>query len=891
MKRIYTFGNRQAEGSKDQKGLLGGKGANLAEMVNIGLPVPPGFTISTSACQEYYDNVKALPAGLMEEVESAIQYVEGILGKTFGGENPLLFSVRSGAAISMPGMMDTVLNLGLNDTTVEALAKKAKNEWFAYDSFRRFLQMFGNVALEIEQSLFEEKLEAAKAESAVHSDQELSIEDIKKIVSEFKNIIKEATGEQFPEDPKIQLRKAIEAVFASWNNDRAIYYRNMQHIPHDIGTGVNVQSMVYGNMGETSGTGVAFTRNPATGEKILFGEYLKNAQGEDVVAGIRTPEIVSKAQDHNQKTSMEENWPKMYEELQKASGLLENHYHDMQDIEFTIEEEKFYLLQTRNGERSGKAMVKVALDFYNEGSISKEEVILRMEGEKINEIIHPTIAPNQSPEVLAQGLPASPGVATGHLVFSCDAAETFHQKGKPVILSRVETSPEDIHGMNISEGIITARGGMTSHAAVVARGIGTPCISGCGDLKIHYKKKTCRVMEHGTENEIYEFNEGDFITINGSSGEIIKGKVETIPGKIDEDLGQILSWTDSMRTLTVRTNADTPRDAEKALEFGAEGIGLCRTEHMFFEEDRINIMREMILAHTEEERKYALNKLLPFQREDFVGIYKAMGSRPVTVRLIDPPLHEFLPEKKEDIEIVAKELGRSYEEVKAKMHELSESNPMLGLRGCRLGILFPEVIKMQAQAIFEAAFICKKEGLEVSPEIMVPLVANVNELKHQRAIIENVYEEVSSRISDSSSLNYSIGTMIELPRAALTANEIAQCADFFSFGTNDLTQTTYGLSRDDAGKFLPMYKDEGFIKHDPFVVLDQVGVGQLVQMGTEKGRSTQPKLKVGICGEHGGEPRSIEFCHKIGLDYVSCSPFRVPVARIAAAQAALKDFL
>ena len=891
MKRIYTFGNRQAEGSKDQKGLLGGKGANLAEMVNIGLPVPPGFTISTSACQEYYDNVKALPAGLMEEVESAIQYVEGILGKTFGGENPLLFSVRSGAAISMPGMMDTVLNLGLNDTTVEALAKKAKNEWFAYDSFRRFLQMFGNVALEIEQSLFEEKLEAAKAESAVHSDQELSIEDIKKLVSEFKNIIKEATGEQFPEDPKIQLRKAIEAVFASWNNDRAIYYRNMQHIPHDIGTGVNVQSMVYRNMGETSGTGVAFTRNPATGEKILFGEYLKNAQGEDVVAGIRTPEIVSKAQDHNQKTSMEENWPKMYEELQKASGLLENHYHDMQDIEFTIEEEKFYLLQTRNGERSGKAMVKVALDFYNEGSISKEEVILRMEGEKINEIIHPTIAPNQSPEVLAQGLTASPGVATGHLVFSCDAAETFHQKGKPVILCRVETSPEDIHGMNISEGIITARGGMTSHAAVVARGIGTPCISGCGDLKIHYKKKTCRVMEHGTENEIYEFNEGDFITINGSSGEIIKGKVETIPGKIDEDLGQILSWTDSMRTLTVRTNADTPRDAEKALEFGAEGIGLCRTEHMFFEEDRINIMREMILAHTEEERKYALNKLLPFQREDFVGIYKAMGSRPVTVRLIDPPLHEFLPEKKEDIEIVAKELGRSYEEVKAKMHELSESNPMLGLRGCRLGILFPEVIKMQAQAIFEAAFICKKEGLEVSPEIMVPLVANVNELKHQRAIIENVYEEVSSRISDSSSLNYSIGTMIELPRAALTANEIAQCADFFSFGTNDLTQTTYGLSRDDAGKFLPMYKDEGFIKHDPFVVLDQVGVGQLVQMGTEKGRSTQPKLKVGICGEHGGEPRSIEFCHKIGLDYVSCSPFRVPVARIAAAQAALKDFL
>jgi len=891
MKRIYTFGNRQAEGSKDQKGLLGGKGANLAEMVNIGLPVPPGFTISTSACQEYYDNVKALPAGLMEEVESAIQYVEGILGKTFGGENPLLFSVRSGAAISMPGMMDTVLNLGLNDITVEALAKKAKNEWFAYDSYRRFLQMFGNVALEIEQHLFEEKLEAAKAESGVPSDQELSIEDIKKLVSEFKNIIKESTGEHFPENPKIQLKKAIEAVFASWNNDRAIYYRNMQHIPHDIGTAVNVQSMVYGNMGETSGTGVVFTRNPATGEKILFGEYLKNAQGEDVVAGIRTPEIVSKAQDHNQKTSMEENWPKMYEELQKASGLLENHYHDMQDIEFTIEEEKFYLLQTRNGERSGKAMVKVALDFYNEGSISKEEVILRMEGEKINEIIHPTIAPNQSPEVLAQGLPASPGVATGHLVFSCDAAETFHQKGKPVILCRVETSPEDIHGMNISEGIITARGGMTSHAAVVARGIGTPCISGCGDLKIHYKKKTCRVMEHGTENEIYEFNEGDFITINGSSGEIIKGKVETIPGKIDEDLGQILSWTDSMRTLTIRTNADTPRDAEKALEFGAEGIGLCRTEHMFFEGDRINIMREMILAHTREERESALNKLLPIQREDFVGIYKAMGSRPVTVRLIDPPLHEFLPEKKEDIEIVAKELGRGYEEVKAKMHELSESNPMLGLRGCRLGILFPEVIKMQAQAIFEAAFICKKEGLEVSPEIMVPLVANVNELKHQRAIIENVYEEVSSRISDSSSLNYSIGTMIELPRAALTANEIAQCADFFSFGTNDLTQTTYGLSRDDAGKFLPMYKDEGFIKHDPFVVLDQVGVGQLVQMGTEKGRSTQPKLKVGICGEHGGEPRSIEFCHKIGLDYVSCSPFRVPVARIAAAQAALKDFL
>ena len=891
MKRIYTFGNRQAEGSKDQKGLLGGKGANLAEMVNIGLPVPPGFTITTNACQDFYDNDKALPAGLVEEVDSAIQYVEGILGKTFGGENPLLFSVRSGAAISMPGMMDTVLNLGLNDTTVEALAKKAKNEWFAYDSFRRFLQMFGNVALEIEQSLFEEKLEAAKAESAVHSDQELSIEDIKKLVSEFKNIIKEATGEQFPEDPKIQLRKAIEAVFASWNNDRAIYYRNMQQIPHDIGTAVNVQSMVYGNMGETSGTGVAFTRNPATGEKILFGEYLKNAQGEDVVAGIRTPEIVSKAQDRNQKTSMEENWPKMYKELQNAAELLENHYRDIQDIEFTIEEEKFYLLQTRNGKRSGKAMVKVALDFYNEGSISKEEVILRMEGEKINELLHPTIAPNQSPEVLAQGLPASPGVATGHLVFSCDAAETFHQEGKPVILCRVETSPEDIHGMNISEGIITARGGMTSHAAVVARGIGTPCVSGCGDLKIHYKKKTCRVIKHGTENEICKFNEGDFITINGNSGEIIKGKVETIPGKIDEDLGQILSWTDRMRTLTIRTNADTPRDAEKALEFGAEGIGLCRTEHMFFEEDRINIMREMILAHTEEERKYALNKLLPFQREDFVGIYKAMGSRPVTVRLIDPPLHEFLPEKKEDIEIVAKELGRSYEEVKAKMHELSESNPMLGLRGCRLGILFPEVIKMQAQAIFEAAFICKKEGLEVSPEIMVPLVANVNELKHQRAIIENVYEEVSSRISDSSSLNYSIGTMIELPRAALTANEIAQCADFFSFGTNDLTQTTYGLSRDDAGKFLPMYKDEGFIKHDPFVVLDQVGVGQLVQMGTEKGRSTQPKLKVGICGEHGGEPRSIEFCHKIGLDYVSCSPFRVPVARIAAAQAALKDFL
>ena len=890
MKRIYTFGNRQAEGSKDQKELLGGKGANLAEMVNIGLPVPPGFTITTSACQEYYDNAKALPAGLMEEVEFAIQYVEGIQGKTFGGENPLLFSVRSGAAFSMPGMMDTVLNLGLNDRTVEALAKKAKNEWFAYDSYRRFLQMFGNVALEIEQHLFEEKLEAAKAEAGVHSDQELSIEDIKKIVSEFKNVIKDATGEHFPEDPKIQLKKAVEAVFASWNNDRAIYYRNMQRIPHDIGTAVNVQSMVYGNMGETSGTGVAFTRNPATGEKILFGEYLKNAQGEDVVAGIRTPEIVSKAQDRNQKTSMEENWPKMYKELQNAAELLENHYRDIQDIEFTIEEEKFYLLQTRNGKRSGKAMVKVALDFYNEGSISKEEVILRMEGEKINELLHPTIAPNQSPEVLAQGLPASPGVATGHLVFSCDAAETFHQEGKPVILCRVETSPEDIHGMNISEGIITARGGMTSHAAVVARGIGTPCVSGCGDLKIHYKKKTCRVIKHGTENEICKFNEGDFITINGNSGEIIKGKVETIPGKIDEDLGQILSWTDRMRTLTIRTNADTPRDAEKALEFGAEGIGLCRTEHMFFEGDRINIMREMILAHTREERESALNKLLPIQREDFVGIYKAMGSRPVTVRLIDPPLHEFLPEKKEDIEIVAKELGRGYEEVKAKMHELSESNPMLGLRGCRLGILFPEVIKMQAQAIFEAAFICKKEGLEVSPEIMVPLVATVNELKHQRAVIEKVYEEVSSRISHSSSLLYSIGTMIELPRAALTANEIALCADFFSFGTNDLTQTTYGLSRDDAGKFLPMYKDEGFIKHDPFVVLDQDGVGQLVQMGTEKGRSTKPKLKVGICGEHGGEPLSIEFCHKVGLDYVSCSPFRVPVARIAAAQAALKNY-
>jgi len=870
-KYVYFFGGGKAEGNKDMKNLLGGKGANLHEMTNIGIPVPPGFTITTEACVYYFKN-GSFPPGLEEEVKENLKKLENLTGKTFGSvDNPLLVSVRSGARASMPGMMDTILNLGLNDQSVQGLAKRTNDERFAYDSYRRFIQMFSDVVLGVDKNLFEERLRAKKAEVGVREDFELQAKHLKELVEEFKDIVKKVTGKPFPQDPYEQLWLAIEAVFKSWNNKRAIEYRRLHKIPDDWGTACNVQAMVFGNMGFDSATGVAFTRDPSTGEKTVYGEYLPNAQGEDVVAGIRTPKKLQ---------LLANEMPEAYKELLEIFDRLEKHYRDMMDIEFTIEKGKVYILQTRVGKRSARAEVKIAVDMVKEGLITKEEAILRVDPKRIEQLLHPMIDPKAEKVVLTKGLPASPGAAWGKVIFDSDEAADLSEAGEPVILVRDETSPDDIRGMARSRGILTARGGMTSHAAVVARGIGKPCVVGAEEIEVDYENNLFKVRD-------VVVKKGDIITIDGSTGEVLLGKVPTVDPELFEEFNELLKWADEIRWIGVRANADTPADAQRARKFGAEGIGLCRTEHMFFEGDRIYAMQEMILAKTKEERERALAKLLPMQREDFKGLFKAMDGFPVTIRLLDPPLHEFVPKTKEQMEELSKRTGVPVEEIAAKSEALREANPMLGHRGCRLGIVYPEITEMQARAIFEAACECIKEGIKAIPEIMVPIVSMKEELDNQKAIIDRVAQEVMKE--KGVEVEYTVGTMIELPRACVTADKIAQTAEFFSFGTNDLTQTTYGFSRDDVGKFVPKYIELGILKDDPFQVLDQEGVGALVKIGIEKGRSTRPNLKVGICGEHGGEPSSVEFCHRVGMDYVSCSPFRVPVARLAAAQAVVKE--
>jgi pyruvate, orthophosphate dikinase len=896
VKRVYSFGNKEAEGRTDMKNLLGGKGANLAEMNLVGVPVPPGFTITTDVCTEYNQiGREKITELLKEEVEHAIKKIEQIMGTEFGSNtNPLLLSVRSGARVSMPGMMDTVLNLGLNDDAVEGLIKKTNNPRFAWDSYRRFVQMYGDVVMDMKPASkeeidpFEAIIEQIKEEKHVELDTQLEVEDLKEMVSRFKMAVKENTGKDFPDNPWEQLWGSVMAVFDSWNNDRAIYYRNMNRIPHDWGTAVNVQAMVFGNMGESSATGVAFTRDAGTGENIFNGEYLINAQGEDVVAGVRTPQEitlegskrwaklagVSEEVRASKFPSLEETMPALYKELFDIQKKLENHYRDMQDLEFTIQEGKLWLLQTRNGKRTGAAMVKMAVDMLREGMINEKEALLRVEPNKLDELLHPVFDKTAliSAKTMAKGLPASPGAATGQVVFFADEAEKFETS----ILVRIETSPEDLEGMNIARGILTARGGMTSHAAVVARGMGKCCVSGAGTIKINYKERTL-LMDGKT------YKEGDWISLNGSTGEVYDGKIGTQKPELSGDFGELMELADKFTRMNVRTNADSPKDAQIAREFGAQGIGLCRTEHMFFEGVRIKAMREMILASDEAGRRKALEKILPFQREDFEGIFEAMHDLPVTVRLLDPPLHEFVPHEEANQKDMANEMGISVEQVKAKVEELSEFNPMLGHRGCRLGNTYPEITEMQARAIIEAALNLKVKGINAKPEIMIPLTGTLAEMKLQEEIVRKTVNTVFEERNDS--IEYLVGTMIEIPRAALTADEIAQSAEFFSFGTNDLTQMTFGYSRDDAGKFLPVYLKKGLLKDDPFQVLDQTGVGQLVKMGTEKGRKTNPNLKVGICGEHGGEPSSVEFCHHVGMNYVSCSPFRVPIARLAAAQA------
>ncbi len=870
-KYVYFFGGGKAEGDKDMKNLLGGKGANLHEMTNLGIPVPPGFTITTEACVFYFKN-GAFPPGLEEEVKENLSRLEKLTGKTFGSiDNPLLVSVRSGARASMPGMMDTILNLGLNDQSVQGLAKKTSDERFAYDSYRRFIQMFSDVVLGVDRNLFEEKLREKKNSLGIKEDFELTAKDLKELVEEYKDIVKRVTGRPFPQEPQEQLWMAIEAVFKSWNNKRAIEYRKLHKIPDDWGTACNVQTMVFGNMGFDCATGVAFTRDPSTGEKTVYGEYLPNAQGEDVVAGIRTPKKLQELQ---------KDMPKAYQELLEIFERLEKHYRDMMDIEFTIEKEKVYILQTRVGKRSAKAEVKIAVDMVKEGLITKEEALLRVDPRRVEQLLHPMVDPKAEKVVLTKGLPASPGAAWGKVIFDADEAADLSEAGEAVILVRDETSPDDIRGMARSRGILTARGGMTSHAAVVARGIGKPCVVGAEEIEVEYKENLFRVRD-------VIVKKGDIITIDGSTGEVLLGKVPTIDPEFFEEFNELLKWADEIRWIGVRANADTPADAQRARKFGAEGIGLCRTEHMFFEGERIYAMQEMILAKNKEEREKALAKLLPMQREDFKGLFKAMDGFPVTIRLLDPPLHEFVPKTKEQMEELSKRTGISIEEIAAKSEALREANPMLGHRGCRLGIVYPEITEMQARAIFEAACECVKEGIRVLPEIMVPIVSVKEELDHQKAIIDKVAKEVMSERGIE--IEYSVGTMIELPRACMTADKIAQTAEFFSFGTNDLTQTTFGFSRDDVGKFVPKYIELGILKDDPFQVLDQEGVGSLVKIGIEKGRSTRPNLKVGICGEHGGEPSSVEFCHRVGMDYVSCSPFRVPIARLAAAQAVIRE--
>lgn len=904
IKRVYLFGNGSAEGKTEMKNLLGGKGANLAEMNLVGVPVPPGFTITTDTCTEYNElGPEKMKEILKDEIEKGVENIENIIGGKFGSkQNPCLVSVRSGARVSMPGMMDTVLNLGLNDEAVIGLAEKSGNERFAWDSYRRFVQMYGDVVMGLKPASkeeidpFEKIIDEVKETKDVESDLELDTEDLKMLVSKFKAAIKEQTGSEFPEDPWEQLWGAVFAVFDSWNTERAIVYRKLNNIPGDWGTAVNVQAMVYGNMGDNSATGVAFTRDAATGEDIFNGEYLINAQGEDVVAGTRTPQEITlegsrrwaKLQNISEEDrakkypSLEETMPHQYKELCELETKLENHYHDMQDLEFTIQDGKLWILQTRNGKRTGFAMVKMAVDMLEEGMIDEETALLRVEPNKLDELLHPVFDADAitRAEVIAKGLPASPGAATGQMVFFADEAEEWAEAGKKVILVRIETSPEDLRGMNAAEGILTARGGMTSHAAVVARGMGKCCVSGAGTIKINYKARTLSV-------EGKQFKEGDWISLNGTSGEVYDGKVETKDPELSGDFGKLMDLCKKFTRMQVRTNADTPHDSQVARDFGAKGIGLCRTEHMFFEGERIIAVREMILAENEAGRRKALDKLLPIQREDFEGIFEAMQDLPVTVRLLDPPLHEFVPHDEKGQQEMAEEMNISVEEIKERVHSLEEFNPMLGHRGCRLGITYPEITEMQSRAIIEAALNLKQKGIEAKPEIMIPLIGTMEEFKMQETIVRETVEKVFAERNDK--IDYLVGTMIEIPRAALTADQIAQHAEFFSFGTNDLTQMTFGYSRDDAGKFLPIYLKKGILKHDPFQVLDQTGVGQLVEMGTTKGRASKPDLKVGICGEHGGEPASVKFCNKVGMNYVSCSPYRVPIARLAAAQAAIEQ--
>lgn len=870
-KWVYLF----KEGNAGMKNLLGGKGANLAEMTNLDLPIPQGFTVTTEACTDYYSNGKQISDEIKGQIFSALEELEKMQGKTFGDNaDPLLVSVRSGARASMPGMMDTILNLGLNDVAVEGFAQKTGNPRFAYDSYRRFIQMFSDVVMEISKSKFERVLDEIKEQKGVKFDTDLTAEDLKEIIRKYKELYQNEKGSDFPQDPKEQLLESVKAVFRSWDNPRAIVYRRMNDIPGDWGTAVNVQAMVFGNMGDTSGTGVAFTRNPSTGEKGIYGEYLINAQGEDVVAGIRTPQPI---------TQLENDMPACYAQFMEIANKLENHYRDMQDMEFTIQEGKLYFLQTRNGKRTAQAAIQIACDLVDEGKITREEAIIRIDAKSLEKLLHPTFDVDalDNAKQIGEGLPASPGAAAGKVYFTAEEAKAAHEKGERVVLVRLETSPEDIEGMQASEGILTVRGGMTSHAAVVARGMGTACVSGCGDIKINEEEKW---FELGGEL----IKEKDFISINGCSGNIYLGDVPTVEAALTGNFGRIMDWADEFRVLKVRTNADTPADASNAVKLGAEGIGLCRTEHMFFEADRIPKIRRMILSRTVEEREAALNELIPIQKGDFKGLYEVMEGRPVTIRFLDPPLHEFVPTDPEDIAELAEDMGLTPEEVKGYCDALHEFNPMMGHRGCRLAVTYPEIAKMQTRAVMEAAIEIKAEkGYDIVPEIMIPLVGEKKELKFVKDIVVETAEKVKAE--KGSDIKYHIGTMIEIPRAALLANEIAEEAEFFSFGTNDLTQMTFGFSRDDSGKFLDSYYKAKIFESDPFAKLDQKGVGQLVQMAVEKGKVTRPDIKLGICGEHGGDPSSIEFCHKTGLNYVSCSPFRVPIARLAAAQAALNN--
>jgi pyruvate,orthophosphate dikinase len=877
-KFVYYFGEGKAEGNREMKDLLGGKGAGLAEMTNAGAPVPSGFTITTEACRLFYQNDMRFPKTIEAEVKENLKRVEKSMGAKFGDpSHPLLLSVRSGAKFSMPGMMDTVLNLGLNDQTAEGLAKKSQNERFVYDSYRRFVQMFGNVVLGIDKSEFEEIIQKTKDAKHIKHDASLLVEDLKELVRKFKTKIKGKTGEEFPTDPYVQLQMTMDAVFRSWNNPRAITYRRLNKIPSDLGTAVNVQAMVFGNMGETSATGVGFTRNPSTGENEFYGEYLNNAQGEDVVAGIRTPKPIPE---------LEKEMPKVFKQLKSITSKLERHYRDVQDFEFTIQQGKLYMLQTRTGKRTAHAAVKIAVDMVKEKLIGKEEALTRLEPAHLNQLLHRRMDPHANVTVIARGLAASPGAAVGKVVFTADDAVNQTANGEKVILVRHETNPDDIHGMAVAEGVLTARGGMTSHAAVVARGMGKCCVAGCESIKVNEERKQFMV-----DGRIVR--ERDVISLNGTTGEVMLGEVPTIEPELTGEFGEFMKWADQVRRLKVRTNADTPKDAAQAVKFGAEGIGLCRTEHMFFAEDRLPIVQEMIMAKTAAERQIALDKLLPFQKKDFKEIFGVMEGLPVTIRTLDPPLHEFLPDREELIEEIAtlkaKEADEGQIEKKEKLlnrvQELHEMNPMLGHRGCRLGIVFPEITEMQARAIFEAACELAQRGKSVIPEVMIPLVGHVNEFKNQKEVVVRVADQTMKKYKVK--IKYLVGTMVELPRACLTADEIASEAEFFSFGTNDLTQMTYGFSRDDAGKFLQYYIDHGILNQDPFVSIDQNGVGELVEMGVKKGRMSRKDLKVGICGEHGGDPDSVTFCHKVGLDYVSCSPYRVPIARLAAAQAAM----